>query len=235
MDTKVTAVLRLKNEAEWLRQCLKSIENLFDEILLCTQGKQTDSTIFICKLHTHKNPKKFKHFHYEFDSRPNGPNHFDQPMDQFSRAYFYNWCFRKAKNEWVCKWDGDMIALPSLKNKMKDAVKNNYALKFKGIDVVKDLYHIGQREFCASEIRLYQKGRYVIGKFSESLILNKPTAIKEIDEPLFVHTKWLKSKESITKAWPHNWEDIPHFQNIWKRIQPVSKHKWKSIIEDAGM
>ena len=57
----ITAVIRLSNEAEWLPKCLESIIDIFDEILLCTQGAQKDNTIEICKL-AFKLEQKFNKF-----------------------------------------------------------------------------------------------------------------------------------------------------------------------------
>ena len=61
----ITAVIRLSNEAEWLPKCLESIIDIFDEILLCTQGAQKDNTIEICKEWSSKYDKvKYYHFVY---------------------------------------------------------------------------------------------------------------------------------------------------------------------------
>jgi glycosyltransferase involved in cell wall biosynthesis len=221
----ITAVIRLKDEAQWLPLCLFTIQDLFDEILLCTQGKQKDNTIDICKEHI---SDKIKHYHYQWDSRPNGSSDFKyQSYNQFSRAYFYNWCFDKAETEWVCKWDGDMLALPQCKKYFETAIAKNSCLKFKGVDVVDDLYHISNREFCSPEIRLYKTGRYDHGEKCEVLSNKQPNNVLNINEPLFIHTKWAKEEYSITKAWPENWKQIQHFQNLWKRKQALRKHNYR--------
>jgi len=234
----ISAVLRLKNEAEWLPICLKSIIDIFDEILLCTQGPQDDDTYSICLEWQKDYPTIIKHFHYPHDSRPNGPGHDKQPMDEYNRAQFYNWCFNKAKDgNWLCKWDGDMIALPGCKEALHEAVEKGYILKFRGIDVVGDIYHIGDREFCAEEARLYKKGHYIAGPKSEKLIIEEPKYSYRNNKPLFIHTKWAKSEYSITKAWPENWRKIEHFQKIWERNCPKKLHDWeipKWLREDAG-
>jgi glycosyltransferase involved in cell wall biosynthesis len=221
----ISAVLRLKNEAEWLDLCLKTIFPIFSEIVLVTQGEQTDNTVEICRKWDMFD--KVHYYHYEFDSRPNGPGHGRQPYDKLSRAFFYNWAFSKATNDWVCKWDGDMLALPPCKNYLDKAVENNKSLRFKGVDVVEDLYHIGHREFCSPENRLYKTGNYVNGKYSETLRDRTPESSMEVDEPLFIHTKWAKSIDSATKAWPKNWANSKHFNNIWERRIPVKKHSYK--------
>ena len=67
----ITAVIRLSNEAEWLPKCLESIIDIFDEILLCTQGAQKDNTIEICKEWSSKYDKvKYYHFYQIFLTFP---------------------------------------------------------------------------------------------------------------------------------------------------------------------
>ena len=221
---EASAVLRLKDEAEWLPKCVESIQGIFSEILLCTQGKSIDETEQICKDLADGN--QIKHHHFEFESRPNGPGHSNQPYDKHSRAFFYNWCFDKASTKWVCKWDGDMIAMDNAEKYLQQAIEADIALKFKGVDVVVDLYHIGEREFCAPEIRLYKNSSasYDNGPRSESL--RYLGTHMQIHEPLFIHTKWAKGEYSQTKAWPKNWKDIPHFQNIYNRRLAKKKHKY---------
>lgn len=222
----ITAVLRLKDEAEWLDLCLKTISPVFEEIVLATQGEQKDNTIEICEEWASKHVH-IRHVHYEYDSRPNGPGHDQQPYDKYSRAFFYNWAFSYANCPWVCKWDGDMLALPNLKKYLDKAVAKNACLKFQGVDVVGDLFHIGDREFCASEIRLYKNGQYVNGSHSEKLDLRTPDKVIDVEAPLFIHTKWAKSEYSQTKAWPYNWKEIPHFQKIHLRGKRKRKHAYK--------
>jgi glycosyltransferase involved in cell wall biosynthesis len=224
----VTGVLRLSNEEEWLPKCLESILDIFDEILLCTQGVQKDNTIEICKAWSSKHDKA-KYCHYEYESRPNGPGHNKQPYDKYSRAYFYNWCFNKASCEWVCKWDGDMIAMDTCKNWFKKAIENNACLSFPGVDVVKDVYHIGDREFCAAEVRLYKKANYINGANSEAIDRGTlhPHKIMKTNEPLFIHTKWAKSEYAQTQAWPKGWKNNPHFKKIYERSIATKLHNRK--------
>jgi len=220
----VSAVLRLKNEAEWLDRCIQSIDSIFDEIVLCTQGEQSDNTIDICEKWQSVNSAKYRHFHYEFDSRTNGPGHADQPMDKFNRAYFYRWCFDKARGAWMCKWDGDMIATSDCKLAFAYAISQGCALNFKGIELAGDIYHTSDRPYCASETRLFKQCAFETGLNSEKFVLIEPSKVFIFPEPLFFHTKWLKSEESYSVAWPNNWRDIPHFQKILKRSRPTRTH-----------
>ena len=226
----ITAVIRLSNEAEWLPKCLESIINIFDEILLCTQGVQKDNTIEICKEWCSKYDK-IKYYHYEHKSRPNGPGHFKQPYDKYARAYFYNWCFSKATCEWVCKWDGDMIAMDDCGKHMKNAIQNNHSFEFYGVNVVEDLYHINHNtEFCVSEVRLYKTANYINGSHTECIdykTLTPSTIRRMCWGPSFIHTKWAKKHYSSTQAWPSDWKKHPHWQRIFERSTATKRHNWK--------
>ena len=235
----ISAILRLKNERAHLEMCLKSIEPIFDEIILCVQGQQQDDTIDICKSFVQFNSDKYRYFSYALDSRPNGPGHSNQAYDEYSRAYFYNWCFSKARLPWVCKWDGDMIAMNNCKSMFNKAISKDVALKFRGINVAGDFLHLSESQpFCASEVRLYKSGQYINGPLSEKLLLEAPRAILEISEPLFNHTKCLKEDFAFTAAWPKDWRQHDHFRQIFdRRNSTKTKHNYtlpEICKKDAG-
>jgi glycosyltransferase involved in cell wall biosynthesis len=220
----VSAVIRLKDEAEWLPYCLESIQNHFAEIILVTQGAQSDKTPKIC-IDAEKKFGHIRYYHYEYECWPNGPGFEKYPMRFENRAFFYNWAFSKATNPWVCKWDGDMIAMDGFEKVFQRSIKSQKALKFHGVNVVRDVYHVGENPFCAAEPRLYKNGYYTSGSHSEKLVVLDE--IHSEQKPLFIHTKWAKSQESITKAWPKNWATSTHFQNLWKRYIPKTEHQYE--------
>ena len=227
----ITSVIRLSNEAEWLPKCLESIIDIFDEILLCTQGVQKDNTIEICKEWCSKYDK-IKYYHYKHKGRPNGPGHYKQPYDKYARAWFYNWCFKKATCEWVCKWDGDMIAMDDCGKRMKAAIlkriKRSY--KFYGVNVVKDIYHVADPEYCVNEVRLYKSANYIMGPCSECIDFKTliPSEIGNLPRgPAFIHTKWAKPEYSSTQAWPSDWKKDPHWQKMYKKSIPKRRHNHK--------
>lgn len=225
-----TAVIRLKDEVEWLNKSVDSIVEVFGSILLCTQGEQSDATDEWCARWAEE-WEHISHLHYPHEVVPNGPDYASRCVgvpSENTRHHFYNWCFAAAGTPWVCKWDGDMIACDNLQEVLESRMDDTtYAIKFLGVDLAGDLLHVGEREFCATEPRLYRNDKrtaYVAGSHCEQIMLPSQSVVSWVTEPLFFHTKWLKSEYSITKAWPDNWKEIPHFQKLWERKQPVKTH-----------
>ena len=65
----LSAMLRLKNEEEWIRPCLLSIQGWFEELAVFLQNS-TDRTEAIIR---EMNLPQVRIYHYPFDSFPNGP------------------------------------------------------------------------------------------------------------------------------------------------------------------
>lgn len=221
-----TAVIRLKDEAEWMDPSIASILPYFDKIVLCTQGKQTDTTMDKCLSWEEKMPTTISYHHYPHEVPCNGPGYVERCANKhYTRHHFYNWCFDKADTEYVCKWDGDMIALPEL----GEAMKQKDAVSLFGINLAGDVYHQSLDWKCPTD-GVYKRGAgyYAAGPMSERWTGKRQPAYPK---PVFLHTKWLKSEESITKAWPHNWRDSGHFRELWERRKPDKMHHIDLITE----
>lgn len=220
----ITMLLRLKNEEEWIEPCLRSIE-WADRIVLCFQNC-TDRTEEICR--DVADPARASLYHYGYDSKPNGPGHANQPYDQYNRAYFYNWCYRKTDTKYVVKWDGDMIAVPEVETFLRKAEADELKrVSFLGTNIVikEGKWYVNKtQEFTGSEPRFFQaedKDPWVIGRLTQRF--NYPTYPGKnlaVKESAYLHFKYGKCLESATKAWPTNWKDIPHFQMLHKRGTP---------------
>ena len=220
----LSAMLRIKNEEEFIGPCLQSINNIFDEIVIVDQGS-TDKTMDL--VGTYKDATKTTVYRFPYESRPNGPGHGDQPYDVHNRAYFYNWCFSKTTCKWVSKWDGDMIALDTLKNIFRHTAKQGKpgGIGIVGVDIVKiedgQLLH-SPRQFIGPEIRLFSaengKTYWDTGQYAERFNFNLP--VVEIEAPQFLHMKWCKPREKAQQSWPADWQKMEHFQRIMRRNHP---------------
>jgi hypothetical protein len=167
---------------------------------------------------------KIRIFHYPFESIPNGPGHNRQVLGSvYERAYFYNWCLSKTRYQWVSKWDGDMVALPCLADGLLDAALSACdAIKFPGLEMVAIDRISKTHPEAASDYRLFRatpETYYQTGRYSEVLHLPRSFHVCNLP-PQYLHFKWCKPIESITKAWPDGWESIPHFQDLMKRKEP---------------
>lgn len=222
----LSAMLRLKNEAEFIRPCVLSILDLFDEVVCCMQNS-TDGTEAILRS---INSPKIKIYGYPFDSLPNGPGHGRQPRGSvYERAYFYNWCLAHTTREWVSKWDGDMVALPWLKE-IRKMMPGYDAIKFPGVNIVQINPYLTSKHQpeAPTDFRFFRaRGAYYeTGAHSERLILPDDYRVMKIQMPGYLHFKFCKNKESQRAAWPDKWRDMEHFRRIVDRSEPGLPYVW---------
>lgn len=240
----LSAMLRLKNEAQWIRPCLISIRGVFDEIVVALQNSTDDTERIVRDLgYDH-----VRIVHYPFDSFPNGPDHGERPADSVhAKAYFYNWTMAQTTREWVCKWDGDMVAMNWLGERVRPLMKRAEVIRIFGVDLVGDPpIQVGERVFNGIEPRFFRvrpSRFYAMGPRTEYLRLPLRDRVSRklklqptIPDPAFLHFKWAKSLESATKAWPENWREMEVFQQLFKRAQPVDLYRgqYPSCLSDIA-
>lgn len=224
----ISAMLRVKDEEEWLPLALDSVMNWCDEVVLCLQPCN-DKTPEIAVTYMRSFPEKVTVHLYPYESWPNGPGYDSQDAaDPHSRTFFYNWCLARTTRRHVVKWDGDMVAMDWLGGKIRRAVLDYKVdlVRFHGVDLT--AYHpprVGSVPCTSSEIRVFRVlpgTRYVNGLYSEKLEGTTMGSCLMLHDPAFAHTKWLK--RSARQAWPENWQDIPHFQRINERGKSVREY-----------
>lgn len=207
----ISAMLRLKNEEEWIRPCLESIQWM-DEIVCCFQNS-TDRTEKIVREF-----QNVKIYYYPFDSHPNGPGHKKVWHDSvYSRAYFYNWCLSKTTKTVVSKWDGDMVAFDWLGDAVRNLLDSHDIIRSYGVDMCgAEIAHTSAHPWTADEPRFFRvtdETYYVTGEKTEWF--TKQREGMGFKEPGYMHFKWAKSLESASKAWPVNWREVEHFTRIY--------------------
>ena len=219
----LSAMIRVKDEAEYLERSVESIINWMDEVVICLQGEQSDRSSIIAETLANKYPDKIMVYCYPFNSFPNGPGHDKQKLNSaYERAYFYNWCLSKTTRQYVCKWDGDMIALDGAGVQIREQLGTVGFMCLTGSEMVSET-HQSIKPFTACEPRIFKvtdETYYITGSHCE--ILNPKCLSRKhkiFPGHQFKHFKWAKSQASISKAWPENWEEIHHFQGLMKRKQ----------------
>ena len=111
MTPKISTVVSAYNEEEKIEECLKSVENLADEIIF-VDNTSHDKTIEIAKRH------KAKVF-----IRPNDPVMLNKNK---------NYGFSKAAGDWILSLDADERITPVLAKEIKAAVKQK---NIKGFEI----------------------------------------------------------------------------------------------------
>ncbi|CAA0121449.1 putative glycosyltransferase EpsJ [BD1-7 clade bacterium] len=108
----VSAMLRVKNEAGMIAQCINSIVDVFDEIVVIDNGS-TDATVSIVRALQERyaaDNKAIRIFSYPHDIARCGLEHKQTSENSVhSLAYYYNWCLSHCRYNYVCKWDADMF------------------------------------------------------------------------------------------------------------------------------
>ena len=133
----ISAMVRCGTEERWICDCLKSILDFFDEIVITigpvgTIRDRTREVVddFIKEVVRSKGTSKVKVYDYPFSLREKDP-----PPDSVNdKSYYYNWSLSKTNYEIVAKWDVDMQMIP-IPNLYDIAMKKNI-VRIKGYNVV---------------------------------------------------------------------------------------------------
>jgi len=120
----ISAIVRLKNEAEYLEQVLDSILPFFDEFVI-VYNQCSDRTPDIVENFANRDPQRVKAFHYLPEVFPVGSEqHRMLPAHHVSSlVHYYNFALSKASYRVRAKWDGDMIAAPGPLGRVVDRLR----------------------------------------------------------------------------------------------------------------
>lgn len=215
----VSAMLRVHNEEEFIGPALLSIAPFFDELLLVL-NRSTDRTRQIAE---GLNLPHLRILDYPFELFPNGPGHDEYPDDSLQEiSYFYNWCLCQTTRQVVCKWDGDMVALPHLNVGLKRRVERAKTLSFAGTNLAGRAFaHISaDQPIAGAEPRFFRVAPHTFyqqGPACEVFQHGYERGNEHLKDPLYLHFKWAKSEASATAIWPKNWRSDPHFMGIYAR------------------
>jgi glycosyltransferase involved in cell wall biosynthesis len=110
---RITAMLRVRDEEEYLDAAVRSIVDAVDEVLI-VDNASTDATPQVIAALRAKYPAKVVADHYPHEIARVGRDTYRllQRSDESPHlsGVFYTWCLRRCRERYVLKWDGDMIA-----------------------------------------------------------------------------------------------------------------------------
>jgi len=148
------------------------------------------------------------------------------PKAVYERSYFHNWALSKTSYEWVSKWDGDMVAFDWLPEKIRELTKSVDAIHIPGVEIAQlDPLRVSKvRPQTSNEMRFWKMSPRIYFKTMEMSVkvVGCPQSYKiaKLRTPGFLHFKRCKNKNAALRAWPANWQKIPHFQKIYARDKP---------------
>jgi hypothetical protein len=147
-DRRISAMLRLKNEEEYLDAAVRSIVEVVDEVVLIDNQSTDDTPVVMANLKS-EFPDRVAIYSYDHGVARMGVESWKLidashggRSPQLSADY-YNWCLDRCACPYALKWDGDMIALEGLRRRIlrwKEAGRP--ILIMQGANVHSDLVHL---------------------------------------------------------------------------------------------
>jgi glycosyltransferase involved in cell wall biosynthesis len=197
---RITAMVRVKNEQEFLLQSICSIIDHVDEVVII-DNNSTDGTGVIIDYLKEKYRNKVKSYEYNHDVAGIGECYRNlQKTDPKSPGLlhnYYNWCLSKCSMPFIMKWDGDMIAMDNFYDYIEIFKKSGYLkFDFGGYNVAADRINSLTLD-ALIEPRVYPKlfTKFInIGLDCEELsiwVINEKRML--IKEQMYLHTKYCKA------------------------------------------
>lgn len=113
---RISAVVRARNEEEFLYPAVKSIVHLVDEVLI-VDNRSEDSTPEIAKRLAAEHPGVVRALDYPYRIARQGSEQREATLgrgDLRPMHDYLNWAIEQCAHPFVLKWDADMVALPAL-------------------------------------------------------------------------------------------------------------------------
>lgn len=111
----ISAMIRVKNEEEFLRDAVLSILDIVDEVVIIDNGSTDETPLVITRL-SEQFPEKIRSFTYPYKVARYGEENRILASTRAGRRSpsllmnFYNWSISKCRYQFILKWDGDTIA-----------------------------------------------------------------------------------------------------------------------------
>lgn len=164
---RFSAMVRVKNEEEFLRASVLSIVDKLDEVVLI-DNLSTDRTPDIIRELCREFPDRVRTFIYPHELARPGAENVGLAREPGGRssprliANYYNWCLAKCSTGWAVKWDADMIALPEFAVAL-DAFRgsSSQVLCISGANVYPDGRHYLKVESWYKETEFYEPRVFV--------------------------------------------------------------------------
>lgn len=191
----LSAFIRCKNEEEYIVASIASAYRVFDEIVVIL-NRSTDRTRELVQDLMTDHPK-IRLVNFDVECAPAGPGYREMVEKDPGRslAKFYNWCMEQTTYSHVCKWDGDMIALPTFE-RMRDMIGSSDVVAFDGYDV------LGRPTTnCEPRIFRYEPAhtRYEDWDLYE-VLKHEFQSVRLFDEKCYLHMKLVK-KDWLHRQW----------------------------------
>ena len=203
----ISAFLRCRNEEEYIVASILSVDRIFDEIVVVLNNS-TDRTRELVEDLMTDHPK-IKLLEYAGHCAPAGPGYREAVEKDPGRslAKYYNWCLEQTTFSHVCKWDGDMIALPPF-IEVRTLIESNDVVLIDGYDVL-DLPTVNYEprifRYDPSHTRYVDWDLYEVLQYEYA----RPTRLEprcyvhmKLVKREWIHRPWVSPNDFATTAYP---------------------------------
>ncbi len=157
MKEKLTVLIPTYNCEDIIEDCLESIKDIADEILI-VDSFSTDKTLDVITRNTRNGAQKTR----------TGATDFGGKVKIIQRKYGYsasqkNWAIPQAKNNWILLIDSDERLTPRLRSEIKSILKKQSILKkVSGFEIARRHYFLGKwlrfgGRYPLYNVRLFKK------------------------------------------------------------------------------
>lgn len=144
----VSAMVRIRNEDEFLYPAVKSIVEHVEEVVLIDH-LSTDRTPQIIAQLVAEHPERVRAVRYPHEVFKYGAENDAHRRRWFSRfsphlmSNFYNWCLKQCTRSYVLKWDADMVATESFYRALNAFRRTDGkdVMMFAGVNLYPDFRH----------------------------------------------------------------------------------------------
>jgi len=144
----VSAMVRVRNEEEFLYPSIRSIVDGVDEIVI-VDNLSIDRSSLIIEALRREHPDKVVCYRYPYEVRRVGRETWELAMSPEGAssphlsANYYNWCMQRCTMPFILKWDGDMIATDAFHESIQEwRLADRPVMVFHGANVHPDMEHM---------------------------------------------------------------------------------------------
>jgi glycosyltransferase involved in cell wall biosynthesis len=204
---KISAVMRIKNEAEFLERSINSVIDLVDELVIIDNCSSDGSADIIADF-SNRFPNKIRALEYPYKIARYGEETSILAATKEGRkspSYlpnFYNWTTAQCAGPYILKWDGDTIATNALAPTLERFRQSKMQIVcHTGINLHPDrTCYIAGRPLEEMEPRLFYKpfSKYnnykgYVETFWSPYLWHYPSFYEVESEPLYFHMKFCKA------------------------------------------
>jgi glycosyltransferase involved in cell wall biosynthesis len=201
-----SAMIRVRNEEEYLEPCIRSIVELVEEIVVVDNMSDDRSPAIVADLQ-HEFPGKIRSYEYPHRIARVGSENVELYESKGGKdspsllANYYNFCVSKCTQSFILKWDGDTIAtarLGTVLDEFRDSPsqvlwhQGANLHEFRDCLIAGHPYEDMEPRLYARRFATYTNGMYYCEALRSPYLDLFPQYSERCPDVLYVHMKYCK-------------------------------------------